>query len=59
MQRVAQIRPQLRNDWGEQSLRSAGPHILEGEDDGGDNPDDHQHHGSDTQKPPTRGEVHL
>lgn len=60
MQPVAQIHPPpLRKHWGEQRLSSASTHILEGEDDGGDDPDDHQHHGSNTQKPSTRGEVHL
>lgn len=36
-----------------------GPHILEGEDDGCNNPDDHEQNGSNSEKSPAGGEVHL
>lgn len=35
------------------------PHVLEGEDDGGDDPDDHEHSGGDAEESPAGGEVHL
>lgn len=59
MQPVARIHTPPHWESTGENKGSASPHILEGEDDGGDDPDDHQHHGSNTQKPPTRGEVHL
>lgn len=32
---------------------------MEGEDDGGDDPDDHEHSGGDAEESPAGGEVHL
>lgn len=38
---------------------SRGAHVLEGKDDGCDNADDQEQNGSDGEKSPAGGEVHL
>lgn len=45
-----------KHEWRESHGR---PHILEGEDDSRNDPNDHERNGGDAEKSPAGGEVHL